>query len=282
MKTLLCAVLLILFQGWNPLSALEILSVSPASVHPGNRVRLSGGPFQPGVTVHIGVATVVPSAIDDRELGFVVPPLAEGEYRLSLVQEEKIFPQPFTLRVSEPPPLIHSLTPSVVEECSLADIAMIEVVGEYFPFGSSLLLDGRPAPSEWESTNRMNLVLPPLEGGTHLIQVITPKEHRSLPKAFLVDNRPEIFSATAGEDRVNAYEVVIRGKNFLPQSTLLVDGVPISRSGALPSQTGQLRHVDCETILYTRYPYSRTPRPVTLRIINPGGQQSAPFSLTIP
>ncbi|NLC71105.1 MAG: hypothetical protein GX751_07095 [Desulfuromonadaceae bacterium] len=274
------------FAAWlswaAPVFALEILSVSPTSVQPGNVVRLTGGPFPPGVTVRIGSETVIPSMVRERELTFIIPPVPEGEYLLSLLPNGVSSGQVFTLKVTEKLPVILSLNLTSVDECQRPENSQIEVEGENFSAGSALLLDGSPAPSRWESPSRMILLLPQLRGGSHDLQVITPGERRSLPRAFLVNDRPEIFSAYQGEDRVNSYEVIIQGRNFLPQSTLLVDGTPIARSAALPAQTGQLRYIDCENMIYVRYPYSRTPKPVNLQIINPNGRQSNPFSLNIP
>lgn len=276
-------VFLALSLPWaTPLSALELLSVAPTEVYPGDTVRLSGGPFPPDVLVRIGREVLDAVPVTEQELTLTVPSVPEGDYLLSLLHQGVASPSSFTLRIRTKPPTIINLTPSVVDECLLQENARIEVEGEGFPRGSSILVDGNPAPSQWESAGSIILLLPPLTSGTHQLQVIAPGERRSLPRAFLVNNRPEIHSAYPGEDRVNSYEVIIRGKNFLSRSTLLVDGTVIPASAALPSQTGRLRHVDCETLIYTRYPYSRTPKTVILQVVNPGGVQSDPFSLSIP
>jgi hypothetical protein len=49
-----------------------------------------------------------------------------------------------------------------------------------------------------------------------------------------------------------------------------------------PSQSDNVRFVDCGTLIYNRYPYSSQPKSVSLKIINPDGKTSSTWDLSIP
>ncbi|MBN1141513.1 MAG: hypothetical protein JXB25_06955 [Deltaproteobacteria bacterium] len=281
-KSLVMAVVLLIFSWPEPAAALEILSLSPTDAQPGENVLLTGGPFLAGATVRLGTETVLPSRIGERELTFTVPPLPQGDYVLAVVQDQVRADRTFILRVAERPPIIFSLDPPVLDECSGSDSAQIVVDGENFPPGANLFLDGQPAPGRRESSSRLILFLPRLSGGSHQLQVVTPRELKSQPRAFYIDDRPEILSAVPGEDRVNSYDVIIHGNNFHFQTSLVVDGKTVPRSGPLPAHTGRFRYQDCRTLIYERYPYSRTPRPITLQVVNPNARGSNVFTISLP
>lgn len=272
----------LLLLGVLPLLALEILSISPATVQSGDSVRVTGGPFDLGLSVRIGMDEVTPVTVRERELLFTVPPLPAGEYVLSVLHNGIGASRTLVLRILDSPPLIHQLIPQTWEACSGLTSTRMVVEGERFSPGSALLLDGKPAPSQWESAARITLLIPPLAGGVHEVQIISPNGLKSLARAFLVEDRPEIFTVHQGEDRVNSYELILQGKNFFASSVLLANGTAVGRDGSLPVQTGQLRYLDCNTLVYVRYPYSRTPKPVVLQVINPNGGQSNVFSISVP
>ena len=119
-----------------------MLSVSPQRTQPGQVVRITGGPFEGDVRVFIGDQTVQPLSIQERELLFKVPDLSEGEYLLFLRSGEEDS-RGFRLEVEEKPPVIYSLNPSVVDECTDDTESRYEVQGENFQRGAILLLDAR-------------------------------------------------------------------------------------------------------------------------------------------
>jgi len=134
---------------------------------------------------------------------------------------------------------------------------------------------------------------PPLKGGIHQLQVVNSADRKSLPATLFVNSIPEIQSVEQGTDDVTSYELIIRGKNFLFNSALIVDSIPVGQAlvtGAdqtlfLPQTTpaaDSIRYVDCNTIVYVRHPYSRQTKRVSLQVVNHGGNQSPVYYVTIP
>ncbi len=265
----------------NSALALEMLSVSPQRTQPGQVIRVTGGPFEGNVRIYIGDQTVQPLSIQEREILFKVPDLSEGEYLLFLRSDEEDS-RAFRLEVEEKPPVIYLLIPSVVDECTTDTLSRYEVQGDNFQRGAILLLDGTVVPSVRQNAQTLTLTPPYLKGGIHQVQAVNPSGRKSLPQALLVNNQPEIFSVFQGDDNVNSYELYIQGKNFFSNSKLLVDGRPIRTVSGIPAQTEIVRYVDCNTLVYIRYPYSRELKQVSLRVVNPNGTQTPPFSVTIP
>lgn len=284
-----------LFLALGPLSleAQEIVSVIPSIVTAGTTVTVSGGPFAPDVRIVVGALEVVPSRPGAQQMVFVVPPLESGEYALMLKSDGRVSPSPFSLLVIEAEPRITAVSPGSIEECSSAIERRIAVIGEAFSPGAQLLLDGAVIPVESIGETEIHFVAPPLEGGLHHVQVVNPGDRKSLAFALFVNSLPEIHSAELGPDEVTHYELSIRGKNFHFNSTLVVDGIsinPVAVSGgnqvfmppAVQPGNDTARFIDCNTMIYTRHPVSRQAKRVSMQIVNPDGQSSPLFHLTIP
>lgn len=275
------------------LAAQEIASVTPATVTVGSVVTVTGGPFAPDVRILLGEREIVPSRPDERQLVFTVPPLAGGEYALMLKTAERISPSPFSLRVVEPEPRIVAVSPANIDECSTTAERRVTVSGEGFSPGAQLLLDGAAIPADQIGETEIIFTAPPLKGGLHHVQVVNPGDRKSLTFALFVNSIPEIHSVVQGADEVTFYELTIRGKNFLFNSTLVVDGVSINpalvaggtqvfAAPAVQPQSDTVRYLDCSTLVYTRYPYSRQAKRISLQVVNPGGQPSPVYHLTAP
>jgi hypothetical protein len=296
----LCLVCLSLF----PLSgmALEITGVSPGVVSSGSAVTVIGGPFSKDVKVLLGERQITPSAVEERQLVFTVPPLETGEYALFLKQEGQASPQTFTLRIVEPTPRIDSLSPTNIDVCSTEDERRIVVAGRHFLPGATLLMEGSALPYTRTNEGELTFTAPSLEAGIYGIQVVNPDGARSLPHSLWFNDIPEILNVHVGEEFVNYYQLIIEGKNFSAKATLVVNeyapgvfDIPpqqlvLSASGAAsgtaplqrPSQADNFRHLDCNTLVYNRYPVSSQAREVTLQVVNPDGKQTPPYHLTTP
>lgn len=275
------------------LAAQEIVSVTPATVTVGTVVTVTGGPFAPDVRIVLGEREIVPSRPDERQLVFTVPPLGSGEYALMLKAVGRISPSPFSLRVVESEPRIIAISPANIDECSTAAERRVTVSGEAFSPGAQLLLDGAAIPVDQIGETEIIFTTPPLKGGLHHVQVVNPGDRKSLTFALFVNSIPEIHSVEQGTDEVTFYELTIRGKNFLFNSTLVVDGVSINPAlvaggiqvfvaPAVQPQNDTVRYLDCSTLVYTRYPYSRQSKRISLQVVNPGGQPSPVYHLTAP
>jgi hypothetical protein len=274
-------------------AAQEIVSVIPSTVTVGATVTVVGGPFAPDVRILVGVREVIPSQPDERQMVFTVPPLASGEYALMLKSDGRVSPTPFSLHVVEAEPRIMALSPGGIVECSTENERRVTVLGEAFSPGAQLLLDGAAIPVEHIGETEIKFIAPPLKGGLHNVQVVNPGDRKSLAFALFVDSLPEIHAVEQGPDEVTHYELTIRGRNFLFNSTLLVDTIVISpvfvpgggqvfMTPANQSGNDSVRNIDCNTMVYTRHPVSRQAKRVSLQIVNPDGQPSPLFHLTIP
>lgn len=278
--------MLLLWLVVSPAFSLEITSISPSTTVPGGLVRVGGGPFDDESQVLLGDQSLRPETWTERELIFTVPELPEGDYRLTLGDRRGGNQPAFILRVGTPRPEIHALEPERLDLCARGGERRITISGQSLAAGTRLLLDGAQLPAERLTANRIDFTLPELAAGMHQVEVVNPDGQRSLPYALMIDGQPEIFSVTLGTDQVVAYELIIQGRNFPAQANLLVNGTPVNRALALAGKQGggrdAVRYVDCGTLIYTRYPLSREPLPLTLTVVGPGGEGSAPYQITSP
>lgn len=293
MRTILAIFSLLFALCTLSLAAQEIVSVTPAAATVGTVVTVTGGPFAQDVRIVLGEREIVPSRLEERQLTFTVPPLESGEYALRVKAEGQVSPSPFSLRVVEPEPRILAISPANIDECSTEADRRVTVSGNAFLPGAQLLLDGAAIPVDRIGESEIHFTAPPLKGGLHQVQVVNPGDRKSLAFALFVNSIPEIHSVEQGADAVTHYELTLRGKNFLFDSTLIVDGISINPSvvaagtqvflqTSIQPQLDAVRYLDCNTLIYIRHPVSRQAKRVSLQLVNPGGQQSPVFHLTIP
>ena len=121
----------------------------------------------------------------------------------------------------------------------------------------------------------------------------------SLPHSLWVNSTPEINSVERGADFVNYYEVIIHGKNFLFNSTLVVVEQEDSALGqtyqrlsslspkgdesqvSVSPQEYRLIYVDCQTLIYHRYRTSRA-KDLRLQVFNSDGRKSYQYYVALP
>jgi len=274
------------------LPAQEILSVTPDVVSAGSQVTVTGGPFPGDIRIFLGDQPINPTEATEQRLVFTVPTLENGDYALTLSTGGRVLPSRFTLRLVDPEPRIDAVSPANIDECSTPAERRITVSGSSFTPAAQLLLDGAAVPVDRLEATEILFTAPPLKGGVHQLQVVNSAERKSLPFALFVNSIPEIRSVEQGSDDVTSYELTIHGKNFLFSSTLVVDGTPVNPTLSsdgdqlllppLQKRRDSIRYVDCTTIVYTRYPYSRQLKRVSLQVVNPGGSQSPVYHLSIP
>ena len=295
-----CLACLILFPF--SVMALEITGVSPAVVASGSAVTVIGGPFSRDVKIMLGDRQIAPSMVGQRQLVFTVPPLETGEYSLFLREADQTSAQTFTLRIIEPAPRIGSLSPTNIDMCSSEDERHVVVAGHHFLPGATLLLEGSALPFTRTSEEELTFTAPSLEAGIYGIQVVNPGGTSSLPHSLWFNDIPEILNVHIGEEFVNYYQLVIEGKNFSAGASLVVNEYPpgvfdlppeqqvLTARGVgtgtapleRPSQADNLRHLDCNTLIYNRYPISSQAREVSLQVVNPDGKQTPAYHLTTP
>jgi hypothetical protein len=271
-----------------PVAALEITAVSPSTATPGASVTLSGGPFVSGDSVLVGGRRVAASTLAPTRLTFTLPALASGEYFLAVERAGAPSSHTFLLRVVQPPPRIALLSPATLDSCTLASERQVTVSGSHFRPGAQLLLDNTALPVDKLTDSEIVFTLPPVTPGLHQVQVVNPDNQRSLPHGLFLSSTPEISAVQTGADNVVDYELILSGKNFLFNSLLTVNGVAVGKSLGNISPDGSvretMRYVDCTTLIYTRRPFLREPRELSLQVINPapGSEQSNVYQLTTP
>jgi hypothetical protein len=282
---LLICLLLLCFSV--PVAALEITAVSPSTANPDASVTLSGGPFAAGDIVLIGDRRVAATTLAPTRLTFTLPAtLPAGEYSLALERGGTRAPHTFLLRVVQPPPRILLLTPATLDSCSLGSEREVTVSGQHFLPGAQLLLNNTALPIAKLAESEIVFILPALKPGLQQVQVVNPDNQRSLPHGLFLSSTPEITAVQGGADNVIDYELIVQGKNFLFDSRLTVNGVAVGKSLGSISSDGSvretMRYVDCTTLIYTRRPFLREARELSLQVINPGGEQSNVYQLTTP
>jgi hypothetical protein len=113
-----------------------------------------------------------------------------------------------------------------------------------------------------------------------------------------IDGRPEITGVTQGGETVNHYNLIIDGRNFKQNSALMVmedssieqnpakttiDIKRVSSVSANPVNQEQIVYVNCNRLIYQRYPYSTTPKNFRLQVVNPdSGAESSLISVSAP
>jgi len=269
-----------------PTSALEIVAVSPSTAAVGASVNVTGGPFSEKVLIRLGDRVIRPTIINTKQMTFAVPDLPAGDYLLNLQEGETSTEWPMLLRVVDPQPVILDLEPLRIDVCDADDNRRITVTGRSFAKGASLLVDGAQLPVEQSSASEIEFLLPDLEAGMHRVEVVNPDGNRSLPYAVMVNGVPEILSVVPGEDRVVSYDLEIHGRNFAADADLLVNGVSVRKAITTEGKRGggrdTLVFVDCQTLIYTRYPVTREPSQLALTVFVPNTDKSEPFYITAP
>lgn len=218
---------LILLPGPALALAPELAGIFPAVASPGSLVSITGGPFEQQVQIVFGVLTLQPTNITEKRITFSVPALPEGDYLLFLQQGQEKSAHSLFFRIALPAPGIVSLVPSKVEACVTGDRRQVTIQGRDILPGTQVLLDGVALAADRDDNN-MTISLPELTPGMHQVQLVNPNGKYSLPVGLLVDALPEIQSVSQGEANVNYYELRISGKNFSYNSTLVVNGRPLT------------------------------------------------------
>ncbi len=293
----LLAWLLLLLSASAFAEAPQLAGISPAAAGPGTTVTVLGGPFSRDIRVVFGDRQLVPARVGERQLTFIVPQLPEGDYLLFLQAGEELSGRSLFFRIVLPPPEILAIDPQQVDACAAGGQRQVVVKGRDLQPGVRLLLDGVSLAARPVGSDALAITVPDMAPGLHQVQLANPDGRISLPVALLIDNTPEIQGVTPGEESVTSYQLMISGKNFSYKSVLLVNGRQITSfyPGALtvdgrqfipinPNLLGMdsLQYVDCNTIIYTRHPYSTQPKSISLQVINPDGRESGVYTFTGP
>lgn len=299
----LCFLTIVVVLLQVPTQALELTSVSPIRAEPETLVTLSGGPFTPLTRIFFGVRQLPPRETEAQRMTFLVPVLPPGSYALRVSQSGQAVAQSYRFEILEPTPRIIAISPRTTDSCFDSDGRRISVEGKGFLPETVVLLNGAAVAKRFAASDRLEFVLRPgLRAGVYGVQLKNPAGAVSLPYSLWISDTPEIYSVERGDDFVNHYEVIVRGKNFYFDSILTVsrpaselpdvkhrplilhahETSPGSLQYPLSPQSDRIVYRDCRTLVYQRYPVSYQDQELQLQVINPDGKKSDPFTVSLP
>jgi len=304
MKQTLWATLMVLFLSTAQSHALDITALAPNRGTPGTLVAIDGGPFSPQAQPVIGEQYVSPRVVFENHLEFLVPNLPPGNYLLTVQDATTVARQSFQFEVMAPTPEVSSLIPRTLDICSGDSENQIQVNGRNFLPGAAVLLNGNIVPSERLSSTAMEAQMTDFQKpGVYGVTVRNPDGGISLPYSLSVNSVPEIYSIERGAEFVTYYEIIIHGKNFQFNSTLVLQESGNSNFGqntqqlsftprssassegggtTIAPQRDRLIYVDCQTLIYRRYPSSFQGKELGLQIFNPDGGNTGLHYVTMP
>ena len=212
-----------LILSFSASDAVEMTFIAPNRGAPGTLVAIGGGPFSAQSRPVLGEQQIIPLQVTGNRIEFSIPYLPPGTYQLAVRDNSDSTAQSYSFEVLAPTPQLTEIVPSNLDACSSDPEIRIQITGRNFVPGAALLVNDNAVPSEVLSPNRIEAQLRPIQQpGVYGVAVRNPDGATSLPHSLWVDNLPEIISVERGGDFVNYYEVIIRGKNFQYNSTLVI------------------------------------------------------------
>lgn len=300
LRTILACVILTNTQAL----ALEVTSLAPTRGTPGTLAAISGGPFSEQTQPFLGEQYVAPRVILPNYLEFTIPPLPPGDYLLTVQDQHSSAAQTHRFEVMAPTPRIAGIEPRTLDVCSLSTANQLQIDGADFLPGAVLLVNDIVVASRVVNTASIEAQMPELrQPGVYGVKVRNPDGAESLPHSLSVDNSPAILSVERGDDAVNSYEIIIRGKNFLFNSILVVvepDSSPLGQTyqqlsfvprnntttqagvDTLAPQRNRLIYVDCQTLIYQRRPTTFQDKNLGLQVFNPDGRSTELYFVSMP
>lgn len=298
MKKLLWATFVCMLLLAEQTSALEITSLAPIRGTPETLVVINGGPFSPEAQPFLGEQYVVPKIITKNYIEFSVPYLPPGSYSLTVQDNRMVTAQTYQFEVMNPKPQITSISPSILDACPTDPQSPLEINGRNFLPSAAVLVDENTVPNRVINSTLIEVQLPAIhQPGVYGVSVQNQDGASSLPHSLWVNSTPEIMSVEQGSDFVNYYEVIIHGKNFLFNSTLVVKEPEDSTVGqgyqqfsfssrnnadSITPKGNLLSYVDCQTLIYHRYPTSFQVKDLGLQVFNPDGRKSDLYYVSLP
>jgi hypothetical protein len=277
---------------------ITILSIIPAQGEPETSVTLSGSGFTNKTVAFLGNSATPTEVLSSKQLAFDIPNLPPGLYALFLRNADGTTSRTYNFNLLPPKPVVYSLSPDSIQYCSPDREREVVITGRNFQERSQVLFDGAAIRGHFNSRESLSFTAPRVAAGLHQVQVKNQGETLSGAQGLFIDGRPEIDSVTAAEEFVNYYNLVIGGRNFQQDSTLVVSEerdpdqtgsqgtiaeVKRLRSGtANASERERLIYVNCGRIIYQRYPYSTTLKNFKVQLVNPGGEESSVVQVSAP
>jgi hypothetical protein len=280
------------------LPAITILSIIPAQGEPETSVTLSGSGFTEKTTAYLGNTPVPTNVLGPKQLTFDIPRLAPGLYALFLKREDGTTSRAYNFSLFPSKPVVYSLSPDTLYACTPDKDREVVISGRNFQEKSQVLFDGAAIRGRFLSPESYSFKVPRVVAGLHQIQMKNSEDAQSGTQGLFIDARPEIDSVIPSEEYVNYYNLVIGGRNFQQDSTLVVtEDKDLELSGMRePSfevkrlRTGSANatereravFVNCGKLIYQRFPYSTTLKNFKVQVVNPGGEESSVVQVSAP
>ena len=277
---------------------ITILSIIPAQGEPETSVTLSGSGFTDKTIAFLGNTATSTEVLNPKQLSFDIPNIPPGLYALFLRNADGTTSRTYNFNLLPPKPEIYSLSPDTILYCVPDKEREVVITGTNFQERSQVLFDGAAVRVHFNSKTSLSFTAPRVTAGLHQVQVKNQGDTLSGAQGLFIDARPEIDSVTAADEFVNYYNLVIGGRNFQQESTLVVSEerdpdqtgnqgsiaeVKRLRSGtANATERERLIYVNCGRIIYQRYPYSTTLKNFKVQVVNPGGEESSMVQVSAP
>jgi hypothetical protein len=261
-------------------------------------VTISGTGFTGENTVFLGAEEIPATSVSERQLSFEIPELKPGLYALFVKRRDGTASASYGFTVQGLKPIAIDLAPDTVYACAAPSERQVTLSGHNFRAGSQVLFDGAAIRTRFGSAESLSFTAPQVAGGLHQVQVRNPDGSVSGVLGLLIDAKPELTNVTSGEERVNYYDLILEGRNFQQGSTVVVAEEKSLeffgqqyRTDVRRMQTGvgtggperdRVIYVDCNRIVYERYPYSTVPKNFKVQVINPDGSESTQVSVSAP
>jgi hypothetical protein len=274
-----------------------ILSIIPAQGEPGMTVTLYGNGFSEKTSVFLANTELSAALVGPQQITFDIPKLDPGLYALFLRRDDGTTSRAYNFSILPQKPVVTSLSPDSVYSCAAGRDREVTVSGWNFKEGSLVMFDGAAVRSRFSSPESLSFMVPPIAGGLHQVQVKNSEDAVSGVLGLLIDARPEITSVSKGEEYVNFYNLVIEGRNFQQNSALVVmeersleespsqltlDVKRINSGSSSATEREQTVFINCNRLVYRRYPYSNFPKNLRIQVVNTDGGESSVVSVGAP
>ncbi len=278
-------------------SPLNVLSIIPAQGEAGTSVILSGTGFTEKTSAFLGTQEIPTQLLGPKQLTFDIPKLPPGLYALFLKREDGTTSKTYNFALLPQKPVVTSLSPEKIDACATGRDRDVNVSGHNFLEKSQVLFDGAAIRTRFLSSDSLSFNVPQIPAGLHQVQVRNPEETSSGVLGLLIDAKPEIETISQGEEFVNYYNLIINGKNFQQGSALVImeersmeqmgsqlpmDVKRLYSGSANSTERERLIFLNCNRMIYQRYPYSTVLKNIRIQVVNPNGEDSSVMSISAP
>ncbi len=286
-------ILLLIF--FSPLLALstDIYQLKPVEIYPGTEVTVFGKNFNENTLIILGNKAIRPHSIFNEKLRFFVPINTEpGSYILSLKTDRRDILPTFTITVKNKDFVIKNFYPHTIERCSEAD-TVITVEGEQLDTVKKLTIQGSSLYFNY-SKNKIIFELPGslIDRNSYLnIYFYNQDEKIKDLITININNKPFIEQAKIISSELTSIDLRISGKNFIYPLKLFVNNELIKERGSeaqikeplrMSPMLDRFEFINCNEIIYKRYPTSSETKELLIYIENPTGEKSNTYSISVP